>query len=99
MACPLGKRRGGREEAAATQVGELGYRVNFPRRQNLYAALKRNDRPRIGRALTTSLPPPSWRGSPSVSPTRSEEHTSELQLLMRLSYAVFCLKKNKTKSS
>src|SRR3546814_7848099 len=27
-------------------------------------------------------------------PARSEEHTSELQLLMRLSYAVFCLKKN-----
>src|SRR3546814_6460811 len=27
---------------------------------------------------------------------RSEEHTSELQSLMRTSYAVFCLKKNKT---
>src|SRR3546814_10102757 len=27
---------------------------------------------------------------------RSEEHTSELQALMRISYAVFCLKKNKT---
>src|SRR3546814_2376651 len=27
---------------------------------------------------------------------RSEEHTSELQALMRNSYAVFCLKKNKT---
>src|SRR3546814_2857546 len=29
---------------------------------------------------------------------RSEEHTSELQSLMRLSYAVFCLKKKKIKS-
>src|SRR3546814_9143572 len=29
---------------------------------------------------------------------RSEEHTSELQSLMRNSYAVFCLKKNKQKS-
>src|SRR3546814_2240187 len=29
-----------------------------------------------------------------LSPTRSEEHTSELQSLMRISYAVFCLKKN-----
>src|SRR3546814_5159164 len=28
---------------------------------------------------------------------RSEEHTSELQSLMRISYAVFCLKKNITK--
>src|SRR3546814_3389373 len=29
--------------------------------------------------------------------TRSEEHTSELQSLVRISYAVFCLKKKKTK--
>src|SRR3546814_1635671 len=29
---------------------------------------------------------------------RSEEHTSELQSLMRISYAVFCLKKKKTES-
>src|SRR3546814_2075372 len=28
-------------------------------------------------------------------PARSEEHTSELQSLMRISYAVFCLKKKK----
>src|SRR3546814_3923055 len=30
-----------------------------------------------------------------LSPMRSEEHTSELQSLMRISYAVFCLKKKK----
>src|SRR3546814_5970333 len=30
---------------------------------------------------------------------RSEEHTSELQSLMRISYAVFCLKKKKTQTS
>src|SRR3546814_7360007 len=30
---------------------------------------------------------------------RSEEHTSELQSLMRISYAVFCLKKKKRKKS
>src|SRR3546814_10901112 len=35
--------------------------------------------------MRTSLP----------STTRSEEHTSELQSLMRISYAVFCLKKKK----
>src|SRR3546814_4384487 len=29
---------------------------------------------------------------------RSEEHTSELQSLMRISYAVFCLKKKKTRT-
>src|SRR3546814_6554015 len=52
-------------------------------------------------------PPPStesasnnsrWRASPSPVTsqdpfTRSEEHTSELQSLMRISYAVFCLQK------
>src|SRR3546814_7113528 len=31
----------------------------------------------------------------SLVAVRSEEHTSELQSLMRISYAVFCLKKNK----
>src|SRR3546814_3167242 len=31
-----------------------------------------------------------------VAGTRSEEHTSELQSLMRISYAVFCLKKKNT---
>src|SRR3546814_6735189 len=30
---------------------------------------------------------------PAKKPSRSEEHTSELQSLMRISYAVFCLKK------
>src|SRR3546814_6028349 len=33
-----------------------------------------------------------------AGPGRSEEHTSELQSLMRISYAVFCLKKKKTKT-
>src|SRR3546814_5871569 len=32
---------------------------------------------------------------PAVLPMRSEEHTSELQSLMSISYAVFCLKKKK----
>src|SRR3546814_1025853 len=40
----------------------------------------------------------SWRAGHRVcarhrGPPRSEEHTSELQSLMRISYAVFCLKK------
>src|SRR3546814_2123415 len=38
---------------------------------------------------------------PGVAPhaTRSEEHTSELQSLMRISYAVFCLQKKKHKNT
>src|SRR3546814_10233583 len=33
------------------------------------------------------------------APLRSEEHTSELQSLMRISYAVFCLKQKKKKKT
>src|SRR3546814_6721605 len=40
---------------------------------------------------------PLDRGTPDPDPGgRSEEHTSELQSLMRISYAVFCLKQKKT---
>src|SRR3546814_8235382 len=35
------------------------------------------------------------RAGEGVAAVRSEEHTSELQSLMRISYAVFCLKKKK----
>src|SRR3546814_3592939 len=42
--------------------------------------------------------PDSWRYELALLKVklRSEEHTSELQSLMRISYAVFCLNKNKT---
>src|SRR3546814_9586519 len=39
---------------------------------------------------------PEFLGDTDLSP-RSEEHTSELQSLMRISYAVFCLKKKNKK--
>src|SRR3546814_9279287 len=53
-------------------------------------------RARSSSLVQSALPPMSASGrscmrSPSVR--RSEEHTSELQSLMRISYAVFCLKK------
>src|SRR3546814_4799553 len=38
---------------------------------------------------------PAGREAAPLCPARSEEHTSELQSLMRISYAVFCLKKTK----
>src|SRR3546814_9279756 len=44
--------------------------------------------------LTSRFPYPADRIR-RIAP-RSEEHTSELQSLMRISYAVFCLKKKKT---
>src|SRR3546814_9969228 len=39
---------------------------------------------------------PTYAAIADGSYPRSEEHTSELQSLMRISYAVFCLKKKKT---
>src|SRR3546814_2878741 len=47
------------------------------------------------RSLLSSKPAPGCRlfGPTFRGDTRSEEHTSELQSLMRISYAVFCLKK------
>src|SRR3546814_3653659 len=38
---------------------------------------------------------PEWPSAVAGYGLRSEEHTSELQSLMRISYAVFCLKKKK----
>src|SRR3546814_5898711 len=67
--------------------------------------------PASGRAgVTDRAPAPPrtrprcWSATPIASPAlrlgpgspRSEEHTSELQSLMRISYAVFCLKKKNT---
>src|SRR3546814_10554245 len=40
-----------------------------------------------------------WMIDRTGDPKRSEEHTSELQSLMRISYAVFCLKKKKNNNT
>src|SRR3546814_4981796 len=63
----------------------------------------RADRPRTPPQLRSCRVPPKavYRGTLQGSAAllgRSEEHTSELQSLMRISYAVFCLKKNKQKA-
>src|SRR3546814_8978601 len=51
-------------------------------------------RDRAGRALVAGVALPGL----ALPDGRSEEHTSELQSLMRISYAVFCLKKKKQKT-
>src|SRR3546814_2852567 len=55
--------------------------------------------PRQGGAAERVGPAPAMRASVSGFAVRSEEHTSELQSLMRISYAVFCLKKKKIYTS
>src|SRR3546814_2392721 len=60
-----------------------------------------------GEGDSLHLPQPTVRGKQARQqgragihhPVRSEEHTSELQSLMRISYAVFCLKKKKKKKA
>src|SRR3546814_4704409 len=55
--------------------------------------------PTLPAGLDTHLAP--QRKTPNQGPApklRSEEHTSELQSLMRISYAVFCLKKKNKKT-
>src|SRR3546814_9706380 len=49
----------------------------------------------LGQPHSPPAPGNHLRSGPEVPPARSEEHTSELQSLMRISYAVFCLKKKK----
>src|SRR3546814_1068612 len=80
-------------------------------RDHVYAAIRRaGERPDSGRAAMVGLarahphiaalfngsphgPAPIVADEPGAM--RSEEHTSELQSLMRISYAVFCLQKQK----
>src|SRR3546814_8418171 len=70
---------------ASSLLDEMRDRRHFPMSQ---LPLHRSSAPTVGGPC--SAPRAAGAG------TRSEEHTSELQSLMRISYAVFCLKKKKT---
>src|SRR3546814_2558857 len=65
------------------QREEIGVRVNL-------SAACPHGRRRVGRL---SLSQSCSMVAAALAEVRSEEHTSELQSLMRISYAVFCLKK------
>src|SRR3546814_8318304 len=83
-------------------VGKV-HRMGLPKRQS---PIVKSDKPRVPKApierrRTVPLSLEQWDrntcswpiGDPKTeSFSRSEEHTSELQSLMRISYAVFCLK-------
>src|SRR3546814_9749152 len=81
---PAGSRGSGRcdrEAARAAPGAAIGQRLR-----------RHHPRGRSQRTRTGRTPARRRRGRAG----RSEEHTSELQSLMRISYAVFCLKKKKT---
>src|SRR3546814_6710440 len=61
-----------------------GWRARLPRCAGVRRTARNPDGNRRGRRRLRALAPGAGR---------SEEHTSELQSLMRISYAVFCLKK------
>src|SRR3546814_3849347 len=88
-------RRGCRQSSAAPAGSKAERSVEDPRRSQQtsvrrgYGAVAR--RPYDRRLRAASRPDLGYR------PQRSEEHTSELQSLMRISYAVFCLKKKNKK--
>src|SRR3546814_5185416 len=54
--------------------------------------------PRAAGRTARGTPATDRRRGRRARPGRSEEHTSELQSLMRISYAVFCLKKKNTRN-
>src|SRR3546814_2146855 len=83
--------RGPGDEPVQVQLGRPGHAEVLE--QDRVAARLRRD---AGFAALGSrgATPASSRGAARVA-GRSEEHTSELQSLMRISYAVFCLKKKK----
>src|SRR3546814_10274085 len=89
--------------AGGDRVGRMGRDDGLPDRPDgwLYLRLEKRSAG-MGVTLPQSHAPenPSVMPPPGTAPDadyfkRSEEHTSELQSLMRISYAVFCLKKKK----
>src|SRR3546814_2321484 len=82
---------GGMDAAGGDRLGRLA---------RLAGEEQTHRRPRVG--LAPILLVEQMAGieiGPAVPAARSEEHTSELQSLMRISYAVFCLQKKQTKTN
>src|SRR3546814_2561650 len=82
---------GAGERRLRTAAGARGEQGGSSRAGRRAARQGRPRRPRPSLPFGTLRRSAAARGN-----CRSEEHTSELQSLMRISYAVFCLKKKKT---
>src|SRR3546814_9382562 len=106
--CARGRRRhavrrhgGGVSRPVARDAGLVPLAERGARHRARLCQKAGQERPRTARAISAAAPPrrphPSRDGRTGA--VRSEEHTSELQSLMRLSYAVFCLKKKTQKNT
>src|SRR3546814_6977676 len=80
-------------------AGLLAKTASYPTKMSADTALSRASPLPQGPSNLQETTMPRFAANLSMLFTeqRSEEHTSELQSLMRISYAVFCLKKKKTK--
>src|SRR3546814_10294328 len=92
---------------SAAFFGEITAKKGAIQQSNFhdYPVVQMSNAPRrVEVHLVESEEPPGGVGEPGVPPfapalcNRAEEHTSELQSLMRISYAVFCLKKKHNKA-
>src|SRR3546814_4005186 len=95
-ALPISAPRTDRAADCRGQAGQttLG-RAQDPRAPRPTAQRRRTDPGKKHRPCR-ARPPWAGQAGEGTPPSRSEEHTSELQSLMRNSYAVFCLKKKNT---
>src|SRR3546814_8770419 len=80
--------RSGHDDSAA-----ISGRHVSPQRFQHYQDRRRQRRRGADHAAAAACRSPAGLALPVAAAGRSEEHTSELQSLMRISYAVFCLKK------
>src|SRR3546814_2044262 len=81
-------------ETAGFSIDRLSARRNSIPNSFMPTPARNRDRPKGMRTPVQARS--AQRRTPSSMRPRSEEHTSELQSLMRISYAVFCLKKKIT---
>src|SRR3546814_2740338 len=78
------------------KVRKAGARILFEGAQGVLLDIDHGTYPFVTSSNTVSGTAAAGSG---LGPSRSEEHTSELQSLMRISYAVFCLKNKKKENT
>src|SRR3546814_2564406 len=86
-------------ESPSTFCHPLGSSPPRLARAPMYWSRSLNDSDIVRAPDFTDSVPPGDTAAIATTCSRSEEHTSELQSLMRISYAVFCLKKKKQQTN
>src|SRR3546814_7814335 len=95
----VGSGDAGIENALGVAEEALENRVTILNRSKDFARAKAKNVSDMMEAGENGLMSIRTETQPKKVEPRSEEHTSELQSLMRISYAVFCLKKKKTSTN